>query len=255
MSRFIIPFFLFISLFAYAGNVTVEGAGGKVSLDFNLGVKTEILEKKFDNNAINLTLKGEFDLNADQLWNQHVNKITYTKGNGLTNIKIVFESKPLKYDVQPSPNGILVVLEFPEKVPEVTTGGSTFAKMIFSILIILIVIFVFYWLIKVFMKKTYVSDIPGIGRTLGKIDLMPGKSIIFYEIKDIVYMFGVSGEGITLLDKIVESEMIDAIKTGFSKKQDFSSYFRFFGDKAIKEEIEVSSTIIKDKVESLKKRS
>ncbi len=255
MSRFFLLFFILIGLTAFAGNVTVEGVGGKVSLSFNLGVKAEILEKKFDNNAINLTLKGEFDLNADQLWNQHVNKITYTKGNGLTNLRIVFESKPLKYDVQPSPNGFFVVLEFPEKAPEVTGGGSTFAKMIFSILIILIIIFVFYWLIKVFMKKTYVSDIPGIGRTLGKIDLMPGKSIIFYEIKDIVYMFGVSGDGISLLDKVTDADMIDAIKAGFSKKQDFSSYFRFFGDKAIKEEIEVSSTIIKDKVESLKKRN
>jgi len=110
-------------------------------------------------------------------------------------------------------------------------------------------------LIKVFIKKTYVSNIPGIGRFIGKVDLMPGKSIVFYEIKNVIYMFGLAGDNINLLDKIEDPDLIDAIKAGFSKKEDFSSYFRFFTNKDIKEEIEVSSTIIKDKVESLKKRS
>jgi len=77
------------------------------------------------------------------------------------------------------------------------------------------------------MKKNYLSDIPGVGRSLGRIDVMPGKTIIFYEIKDIVYMFGVSGDNIHLIDRIDRPDMIDAIKAGFSKKENFSSYFRF----------------------------
>ncbi|MGB9731224.1 MULTISPECIES: hypothetical protein [Calditerrivibrio] len=255
MSRFFVILFLLLAICSYAGNVTIDGDNKNISVGFNLGVKTEIIEKRYDNNALQVAIKGEYDINADQIWNQHINKIIYSKNNGITNIRIVLEDKPEKYDVASTDNGFVAYFNFKEKVSEPPTGGGTFAKMIFSILIILAIILIFYWLIKMFMKKTYMSDIPGIGRSLGKIDLMPGRSIIFYEIKNIVYMFGLSGDSIALLDKIEDENVIDAIKTGFSKKQDFSSYFRFFGDKAIKEEIEVSSTIIKDKVESLKKRN
>lgn len=255
MSRFFVILFLLLAICSYAGNVTIDGDNKNISVGFNIGSKAEIIEKRYDNNVLQVSIKGEYDINADQIWSQHINKIIYSKNNGITNIKIVLEDKPEKYDVAATDNGFAAYFSFKEKVPEAPTGGGTFAKMIFSILIILVIILFFYWLIKIFMKKTYMSDIPGIGRSLGKIDLMPGKSIIFYEIKNVVYMFGLSGDSISLLDKIEDENLIDAIKTGFSKKQDFSSYFRFFGDKAIKEEIEVSSTIIKDKVESLKKRN
>jgi flagellar biogenesis protein FliO len=254
MSRIFSIFLVFFAINLYAGNVTVETDKGKVILNFNFGSKTEIIEKKMENNKLSFSIKGEHDIETN-IWSQYVNKIVHSKNNGFTNIDVVFENKPEKFDLQPTDNGVIVISTFPEKLSSVPSEGSTFAKMILSVIFILILILIFYWLIKVFIKKTYVSNIPGIGRSIGKVDLMPGKSIVFYEIKNVIYMFGLAGDNINLLDKIEDLDLIDAIKAGFSKKEDFSSYFRFFTNKDIKEEIEVSSTIIKDKVESLKKRS
>ncbi|MCX8085093.1 MAG: hypothetical protein N3C60_09260 [Calditerrivibrio sp.] len=255
MSKRVLFFLLVFVTFAWASNVIVEESSGKSLLKINIGQEVTIVEKKLENNKLALVLKGEHNIDASQLWSQNINKIVSSKQNGNTRVDILFDKKPQQYDIVQTQNGVEISLIFPVQNQEVTTGGSTFLKMLVSIVFILIIILVFYWLIKLFMKKTYVSDIPGVGRSLGKIDIMPGKSIFFYEIKDTVYMFGLSGDQISLLDKITEAEVIDAIKAGFSKKQDFSSYLRFFGQNAIKEEIEVSSTIIKDKVESLKKRN
>ncbi|MCA1928137.1 MAG: hypothetical protein LDL09_06910 [Calditerrivibrio sp.] len=248
--------FSIISIHVFASNLFIEESNGKTILSFELGNQVEITEKKLDKNSLFIKLKGEYEISFDQFWNKNVNRVKSSKENGSTRLFIDFEKSPSKYDIVQTVKGFELRLEFPEKVgTETMETGNIFIRMLVSIFFIVVLILVFYWLIKVFMKKNYLGDIPGAGRPLGKVDLMPGKTIIFYEIKDTVYMFGVSGENISVLDKIEDSNVIDAIKAGFSKKEDFSSYFRFFGGGSIKDELKTSSTIIQDKVESLKKKN
>lgn len=251
-----VTFFSIISIQLFASNLSIEELNGKTILSFDFGQQVEITEKKLDKNRLLIKIKGEYDISIDQFWSKNVNRVKYSKEKGFTNLFIDLEKSPSKYDIVQGSKGFELRFEFQENAgTETMETGNVFVKMLVSIFFIVLIILVFYWLIKVFMKKNYLSEIPGVGRSLGKVDLMPGKTIVFYEIKDTVYMFGISGETINILDKIEDSNVIDSIKAGFSKKEDFSSYFRFFSGGSIKDELKTSSTIIKDKVESLKKKN
>ena len=74
-----------------------------------------------------------------------------------------------------------------------------------------------YWLLKFFMKKNISSDIPGIGRLIGKVDIMPGKSLVFFELLNTIYLLSMTSENITLVDKIVDETVCDRIKEGFTR--------------------------------------
>ncbi|MEF3254795.1 MAG: hypothetical protein K6348_04420, partial [Deferribacterales bacterium] len=261
---FMIKRFLFIFLTVIftlnlnAESVSLEDQNGKTILSLQLQQPTDIIEKKFENNRLIIKLKGEHDFTTNQFFHKYINRVRSYKDSSNTILQIDFEKNPSHFDIKQNANGFVLEFEFPKNEPQTPpeTGGNIFLKMIISILFIIVLILVLYWLIKLFMKKTFLNNIPGVGRALGKIDILPGKTVVFYEIKDKVYMFGVSGDNIRLLDKIEDNDTIDAIKAGFSQKADFSSYFRFFsGNTDIKEEIKTSSTIIQDKVESLKKKN
>jgi len=89
---------------------------------------------------------------------------------------------------------------------------------------------------------------------LGKIDITVGKSLYFYELGHYIYLLAISSNNITLIDKIEDSEVVTIIREGFAKRKDFSSYFRFFSRKSLNEDINITKTIIEEKLNSLRKK-
>lgn len=134
-------------------------------------------------------------------------------------------------------------------------GVGAYVRMISGLLIVFVIIIVAYILMKTFFKHNIVSDIPGTGRFVGKVDLEFRKSIAFYEIGEVIYMLGMTENSISLIDKITDPIDVNILKAGFSRKKDFSSYLKFFRNKnQIKDDIKDSSDLIKEKLSSLRKK-
>ena len=68
---------------------------------------------------------------------------------------------------------------------------SSYVKMISGLIFVVILIFLLFFVLKIFFKKQLFSDIPGSGRLLGKVDLDLRKSLYFYEIGDVIYIIGI----------------------------------------------------------------
>lgn len=139
-----------------------------------------------------------------------------------------------------------------------TTGptASTYVRMIFGLLIILVAIFTLFWVMKTFFKKQVSTDIPGSARLLGKVDLDLRKSLYFYEIGDTIYIIGITENAINLIDKISDEAEATKIRSGFLKKLDFGGYMSFFKRKeAVDTTISTTNTLVEEKLQALKNRN
>ncbi|BAI81171.1 conserved hypothetical protein [Deferribacter desulfuricans SSM1] len=131
---------------------------------------------------------------------------------------------------------------------------NPYLRIIIGLIIIIVLILIGYKFLNIFYRKRVISDIPGVGSLLGKMDIMPGVTLFFVDMEKYIYVLGYSNAGITNIDRITDEKEIVRIRSGFSKKKDFSSYLRFFGKKISKEEVEITKSIVKEKVESLRKK-
>jgi flagellar biogenesis protein FliO len=137
--------------------------------------------------------------------------------------------------------------------PAPMTGA--YAGMFVALAIVVAIILLLYGVMKYFFKHNVVTDIPGIGRLLGKIDLEMKKSIVFYELGEVIYMIGITDGSITLMDKVTDPTAVNLIKAGFSRRKDFSSYMKFFRKKnEIGDDFKDSSALIEEKLSSLRKK-
>lgn len=139
-----------------------------------------------------------------------------------------------------------------------TTGptASSYVRMIFGLLIILVAIFTLFWVMKTFFKKQVSTDIPGSARLLGKVDLDLRKSLYFYEIGDTIYIIGITENAINLIDKISDEAEATKIRAGFLKKLDFGGYMSFFKRKeAVDTTISTTNALVEEKLQALKNRS
>ncbi len=57
-----------------------------------------------------------------------------------------------------------------------------------------------------------------------------------------------------LVDKITDPESVNIVKEGFAKRKDFSSYLRFFSKKTLNDDINITKTILEEKIDSLRKK-
>ncbi len=140
-------------------------------------------------------------------------------------------------------------------VPTPLPGMSAYVRMLLGIVGVVGFILIAYALMKTFFRNSIVSDIPGSGRMLGKVDLELKKSLIFYELGESIYIMGLTDSNISLVDKITDPVEANRIKAGFSKRKDFSSYMKFFRKtNEIKTDMEDSSAIIEEKLKSIRKK-
>ena len=155
-----------------------------------------------------------------------------------------------------------IIISFPVSSPGTTVataqdavpGLGTYIRMFSGLALIIVIILVCYAVMRYFFKHNINTDIPGIGRLLGRVDIEMKKTLLFYELGEIIYILAMTDTNIRLIDKITDPEDVNVIKAGFSRKKDFSSYFRFFGKGKVKEEIEHTSGKIEEKLSSLRKK-
>lgn len=135
------------------------------------------------------------------------------------------------------------------------TNVGTYARMMFGLLVVLIIISVLFWVLKIFFKKQIFTDIPGSGRLLGKVDLELRKSLYFYEIGDVIYIIGVSEAGMNLIDKISDEAEITKIRSGFLTKYEFKGYMSFFKNKKeLDDKLSTSNAIVEEKLKAIRRK-
>lgn len=180
---------------------------------------------------------------------------------------VEFKNKPIEPVVNKTNKQISIVFPLPEKMPENSTvanvpvanpsmpSTSNYIKMITGLIFVLIMIFLLFFVLKIFFKKQLFSDIPGSGRLLGKVDLELRKSLFFYEIGDIIYIIGVTDNGMNVIDKISDEAEATKIRAGFIKKHDFKGYMSFFKRKAhLDDDLTSSNAIVEEKLNSIRNR-
>lgn len=163
---------------------------------------------------------------------------------------------------------ISIVFPLPERVSAINAAPaatptanpslpstSSYTKMILGLIFVLIMIFLLFFVLKVFFRKQLLSDIPGSGRLLGKVDLDLRKSLFFYEIGDIIYIIGVTENGMNVIDKISDEAEAAKIRAGFIKKHDFKGYMSFFKRKAhLDDDLASGNAIVEEKLNSIRSR-
>ncbi len=182
---------------------------------------------------------------------------------------IEFKNASIKPIVNKTNRQISIVFPLPEKKPELNTAAaapvpavnpsmpaaSSYVKMISGLIFVLILIFLLFFVLKIFFKKQLFSDIPGSGRLLGKIDLDLRKSLYFYEIGDVIYIIGITDNGMNVIDKISDEAEAAKIRAGFIKKHDFKGYMSFFKRKAhLDDDLTSSNAIVEEKLNSIRNR-
>ena len=182
---------------------------------------------------------------------------------------IEFKNVPIKPIVNKTNRQISIVFPLPEKKPELNTAAaapvsaanpsmpaaSSYVKMISGLIFVLILIFLLFFVLKIFFKKQLFSDIPGSGRLLGKVDLDLRKSLYFYEIGDVIYIIGITDNGMNVIDKISDEAEAAKIRAGFIKKHDFKGYMSFFKRKAyLDDDLTSSNAIVEEKLNSIRNR-
>lgn len=182
---------------------------------------------------------------------------------------IEFKNASIKPIVNKTNRQISIVFPLPEKKPELNTAAaapvpavnpsmpaaSSYVKMISGLIFVLILIFLLFFVLKIFFKKQLFSDIPGSGRLLGKVDLDLRKSLYFYEIGDVIYIIGITDNGMNVIDKISDEAEAAKIRAGFIKKHDFKGYMSFFKRKAhLDDDLTSSNAIVEEKLNSIRNR-
>jgi len=242
-------YFLLFTHLAFASQYKLDLKDNYIKLIIPTGSNIFVSDS-FQENVYSLILKGNIPVNED-IWGYNITKITSQFDGKNTRLDFYFEKKGVKPEIR-FENGEMEIEFMFSNQP--TKEKSIYLRMFLGILVILVLILVLYWFLKIILKRNISSDIPGIGRLLGKVDIMPGKTLAFYELLNTIYLLGVTTDNITLLDKIEDEIVCDRIREGFTRKKDFSSYLKFFGKEIDSSDIDMTQEIIKEKVEKLKRK-
>lgn len=196
-------------------------------------------------------------------------KSAYLSSKDKKRFFIEFKNTPIEPIVNKTNRQISIVFPLPEKMPEINRAAaaavpaanpsmpttSSYVKMISGLIFVVILIFLLFFVLKIFFKKQLFSDIPGSGRLLGKVDLDLRKSLYFYEIGDIIYIIGITDNGMNVIDKISDEAEASKIRSGFIKKHDFKGYMSFFKRKAhLDDDLTSSNAIVEEKLNSIRNR-
>lgn len=245
----------------------------------SISAQAATLDFHYDNKTINFNITFEKDFNiiehlkygntykikvktnevidnlSKEFWGYPIERVVVKHDNNFYVLFFEFVDEHFDAEIKRSGNTLFLNVTFTTTPVnfEFNTGGI-YLRIFIGTLGILIFIFLIYGFIKIVFKSKTLSNIPGVGRVLGKIDLTYSKSLFFYELGMCIYIIGVTSDSIALVDKITDTTEINIIKGGFSRKREFSSYLRFFGKKAVKQDLDITKNILEEKIESLRKK-
>lgn len=154
---------------------------------------------------------------------------------------------------------VLIKFDFPiveeVKAPSAIPGIGAYFRMFFGLILIIAIIIASYAVMRYLLRNNVVTDIPGVGRLLGKVNLDIKKQLAFYELGDCIYIIGVTENNINIIDKITDQAEINVIKSGFSKRREFSSYLKLFRKPTeLSSDFEAAAGDIKERVSSVKRK-
>ncbi|MDR0453705.1 MAG: flagellar biosynthetic protein FliO [Deferribacteraceae bacterium] len=196
-----------------------------------------------------------------EFFNKPVKKAWLTTEGTRNRLSFSFDGEPIEPKVMKEEKKIII--EFPLESQTVQSapqspalpGSGAYIRMFFGLAVIIAIILLAYALMKFFFKNNVITDIPGAGRLLGKVDLEFKKSLAFYELGEVIYIIGITDSNINLIDKIADPVDVNFIKSGFSRRKDFSSFMKFFSKKnEIAADMNDSSELIGEKLSSLRKK-
>jgi len=233
----------------------VDNSGLSVVIKFEKGysnVNTLKLDKSF---VISFETKEELNF-KQSFWDMPVKSIYVTEDGFKKRLIAEFDGELIVPEIISQSSELKVDFPFPQVLTEKpVVGKEAYAKMVWGLLIIVAVILLLFWVMKSIFKKQISTDIPGTGRLLGRADLDIRKSLYFYELDDKIYILGVTDTSMNLVDKVTDEDEVTRIKAGFTKKNDFSTYMKFFKQKpSIKDEVDISRETINERLDSLRKR-
>ncbi len=249
---------ILLSVTAQAANLTyeIDESGLNIVIDFEHGysnVNTLKLDKSF---VISFETNEKIEFTQD-FWDMPVEKLYITSDDTRKRLITDFSEELAVPEIVSQPKQIRITYTFP-KAPEgePLVGKKAYSRMVWGLMIVLAVMLGIFWMFKTFFKRQVFTDIPGTGRLLGKVDMDIRKSLFFYEIDNKIYILGVTDTSMNLIEKITDEDEVTRIKSGFTKKTEFSNYMKFFKkNPGLKDEVEISRNSISERLKSLRKRS
>jgi flagellar biogenesis protein FliO len=253
---FLVVVFVFFSPMLFAAQMKYNIDDSKLTIRINFSEPYQIISKSKKENKYIALLKVSEKVNINQeFWGIPLEHLVSEQSGDKLKLIFKYSHSALVPDIITNKNILDININFPKEEKANYSAGKTYIRLFVGLTLMIIFILIIYFFIKIFFKKNISTEIPGVGRGLGKVDIMPGKSLYFYELADHIYILGITGDSVSLIDKITDDDEVNTIKAGFSRGKDFSTYFKFFSkDNEIKKDVDISSTIIKDKVDSLRKK-
>ncbi len=247
-SLFVALFIIFANCFQVNGatlSSNIENKKAEYIFSFQRGYSAfeQLADER--NNTVIFTFDTSEDIKFDrQDYFDKPIKSAYLTTKDKKRFFIEFKSSLIEPIINKTDKQISIIFPFPEmpleraNIPTTNNENSaiptttSYVKMITGLIFTLILIFLLFFVLKIFFRKQLFSDIPGSGRLLGKVDLDIRKSLFFYEIGDIIYIIGVTDNGMNVIDKINDEVEATKIRAGFIKKHNFKAYMSFFKRKA-----------------------
>ena len=255
--KIFILLFLLLSTSLYSANLEFVYDNNTMNVKLHFSQEFSIQKPKKEGKIFSIKLKTNEPLDniTREFWGYPLERV-YTATDDMYKF-VNFEFVDDSYDAELKRTGNILYITFKSKSTPTNIDrplGGLYFRAFIGLLIVLIFLLILFWLVKLVARGKGVSVIPGVGRILGKIDIAVGKSLYFYELGRYIYLFAVSNNNINLADKIEDPEVVTVIKEGFAKKKNFSSYLRFFTRKSFKEDIDITKTILEEKLDSLRRK-
>ncbi len=242
---------------AYAAEVKSEltDSSLKISVQFEKGY-SDVNVIKLDKSFIISFQTAEEAVYSEEFWDSPVSQAYIHAEGDRKKLIVDFASSAEEPKIDTAEKGMTVLFSFSAAAPApAATGAGAYVRMVTGLAFVIVLILIIYWLTRRMLSRRVLSELPGSGRLLGKVDLEIRKSLFFYELGDAVYIFGVTDMSVNLIEKVTDEAEVNRIKSGFARKGEFGSYLNFFSKGSdVRTDLDASRNIIREKLKSIKKR-
>lgn len=253
---FICVFFM-SSFGAYAAEIKSALSANEVTftINFEKGYSAVNLIKLDKSYVISFQTAEEIAY-SEEFWDSVVSQAYIHAEGDRKKLIVEFNSEPAEPKLQTTDKTVIATFPFTTPPPMTETESTNvYIRMVTGLGITVVIILFIYWLSKKMLSRNVLSELPGTGRLLGKVDLDIRKSLVFYELGENIYIFGVTDMAINLVEKVTAEDEVNKIKSGFARKGEFGSYMNFFAKGSdVKTDLESSRSIVREKLKSIRKR-
>lgn len=220
------------------GGVIVRDFQDNLTFEVNFeGSYSDITTTVSDNLSI-LSFKASEDFifdNTTYLYQRVVRTYLNRTGDTYELVTEFRDETPVEPIIEKTNTGIAItyvgvgipVADVLEDQPTASLGAFSVRAIIFLIVFISLALGL-VWVLKKSFKRVAITEVRGVARVLGRLDIHLRKSLYFCEVGEKVYILGVTDDNIGVVDILADEEEIARIKAGFSRREDFGSYLRFF---------------------------